>query len=40
MDKLLQLLNEYQTQRKSKFKFSEYDERSMSFLLVDSDEVL
>ena len=40
MDKLLQLLNEYQTQRESKFKFSGYDERSMSFLLVDSDEVL
>lgn len=40
MDKLLQLLNEYQTQRESKFKFSGYDERSMSFLLVDSHEVL
>ena len=40
MDKLLQLLNEYQTQRKSKFKFSGYDERSLSFLLVDSNEVL
>ena len=32
--------NEYQTQRESKFKFSGYDERSLSFLLVDSDEVL
>lgn len=40
MEKLLQLLNEYQTQRESKFKFSGYDERSMSFLLVDSHEVL
>ena len=40
MKKLLQLLNEYQTQRKSKFKFSGYDERSLSFLLVDSNEVL
>lgn len=40
MEKLLQLLNEYQTQRGSKFKFSSYDERSQSFLLVDSNEVL
>ena len=40
MGKLLQLLNEYQTQRGSKFKFSSYDERSQSFLLVDSNEVL
>lgn len=40
MEKLIELLNEYQTQRESKFKFSGYDERSMSFLLVDSDEVL
>lgn len=40
MKKLLQLLNEYQTQRGSKFKFSSYDERSQSFLLVDSNEVL
>ena len=40
MDKLLKLLNEYQTQRESKFKFSGYDERSQSFLLVDSHEVL
>lgn len=40
MEKLLQLLNEYQTQRGSKFKFSGYDERSQSFLLVDSNEVL
>ena len=40
MDKLLQLLNEYQTQRESKFKFSGYDERSLSFLLIDSNEVL
>ena len=40
MKKLLQLLNEYQTQRGSKFKFSGYDERSQSFLLVDSNEVL
>lgn len=40
MDKLLQLLNEYQTQRESKFKFSSYDERSLSFLLIDSNEVL
>ena len=40
MEKLLKLLNEYQTQRESKFKFSSYDERSLSFLLVDSDEVL
>ena len=40
MEKLLQLLNEYQTQRESKFKFSSYDERSQSFLLIDSNEVL
>ncbi len=40
MEKLLKLLNEYQTQRESKFKFSGYDERNLSFLLVDSDEVL
>lgn len=40
MKKLLQLLNEYQDQRKSKFKFSSYDKRSQSFLLVDSNEVL
>ena len=40
MEKLLQLLNEYQTQRGSKFKFSSYDERSQSFLLIDSNEVL
>lgn len=40
MEKLLQLLNEYQTQRESKFKFSSYDERSLSFLLIDSNEVL
>nr|DAT30029.1 MAG TPA: hypothetical protein [Caudoviricetes sp.] len=40
MDKLLKLLNEYQTQRESKFKFSSYDERSLSFLLIDSNEVL
>ena len=39
MEKLLQLLNEYQTQRGSKFKFSSYDERSQSFLLIDSNEV-
>lgn len=40
MEKLLKLLNEYQTQRESKFKFSSYDERSLSFLLIDSNEVL
>ena len=40
MEKLLQLLNEYQAQRESKFKFSSYDERSQSFLLIDSNEVL
>lgn len=40
MEKLLKLLNEYQTQRESKFKFSSYDERSQSFLLIDSNEVL
>lgn len=40
MEKLLELLNEYQTQKGSKFKFSSYDERSQSFLLVDSNEVL
>ena len=33
MKKLLQLLNEYQTQRGSKFKFSSYDINSSAFII-------
>ena len=33
MKKLLQLLNEYQTQRRGKFKFSSYDINSSAFII-------
>ena len=33
MDKLLKLLNEYQTEKKSKFKFSSYDINSRAFII-------
>lgn len=40
MEKLLQLLNEYQNSYKSKFIFSDYDEKTTSFSLVNSEMCL
>lgn len=40
MKKLLQLLNEYQTERGSKFKFSSYDANSSAFIIENNPRMV
>lgn len=40
MKKLIQLLNEYQTQRGSKFKFSSYDINSNAFIIDKNPRIV